>query len=438
MKSEFTGKNTGRLILIFFSLIFFYRVLLILAWSIPASNARAHLEESRELIAEEGNYKRFFSCIDVAQTENWSDGYWWNMAYHADEGGGTVRSAFQANYCEIEGANPPLLGVENLIEILNAKADERKISVEKKSYGRYWQGMTVILFPLLYFFNISQIRALAYLVMLFLFSSFLYYIYFRLGKIYCIITFLGLVSVHFYAVPISMQYVSCFSVMLLFSLWCLRKDLPETGKLCIAFFVAGSIVNYIDFLTTPLITFTVPVTILVTRYRKEKGYHSRDSLRVILSSGVFWGLGYTLTWISKWVLTWIVSGNADLFLDISNHIAQRASLNSGFLQHILDFIIGSGHNVLGLLESPATLPLFFIGILGAGKMIREAAGKEFLITFADYGLITILPFLWMFLFAEHSRVHYHFVYRILFGSILAVFFAWSVWNDNRKEEDKVK
>ena len=87
MKSEFTGKNTGRLILIFFSLIFFYSVLLILAWSIPASNARAHLEESRELIAEEGNYKRFFSCIDVAQTENWSDGYWWNMAYHADEGG---------------------------------------------------------------------------------------------------------------------------------------------------------------------------------------------------------------------------------------------------------------------------------------------------------------------------------------------------------------
>lgn len=408
-----------------------YSALLILVWSIPNNNARKNLFESMELLEQEGNYKRFFPCISVAQTENWSDGYWWNMAYHSNiNRDNIIKSAFAANYYEVKDAS--LLGVENLLMILKnaGRAGGDSLDLQRHSYGRYWQGMTVVIFPLLYFFNIYQIRIVFYIIMVNLFIIFLFLIYFRLGREYCGVVLSGLWAVHFYAIPVSAQYVTCFLVMLIFSLICLKKYPPEDSKLPLYFFVVGSVVNYIDFLTTPVITFTVPMAILLVRYRRK------SDVIFVVKNGFSWSMGYVLTWVMKWILTYVIVGSEGYMTDIRNHITQRASLSQGSLQHLKDYVIGAGHNVIGLCETPFIIPLIIAGIIFFCRIKKSGSVKAFFLSSADFFVVFCVQFAWMFVFAEHSRVHYHFTYRGLLGSMMAMFFSIICYGKEKLDEGK--
>ena len=425
IENMFKNSIAWRIIITFISLIILYSLLLILAWSIPAGNAQKHLLESRDLIAKEGNYYRFFPLIGVAQTENWSDGYWWNMAYHADLHDNAIVSAFSANYYEV--SYPTVYGVDNLSVILESRSQNipiESLNIQENSYGRYWQGMTVILFPLLFFFNIIQIRIFFYIIMSALFTVFLYMIYKRLGKLYAGITLISLLLIHFYAIPVSAQYITCFSVMLIFSMVCLRNSLPKSEYLPLYFFIAGSVVNYLDFLTTPLITFSVPAVILATRYRKEcPEYSAKKNTVFLIKNSICWCIGYFLTWITKWILTYAITGNPEYLTGIRSHISQRASLNQGIVKHTVDYVIAAGHNTLALCETPAILLITAIGIVLLYKVHQKYTLKQIFVMSLDYFWVFIVPYVWMILFAEHSRTHYHFVYRVLFGSVMAVFFA---------------
>ena len=120
--------------------------------------------------------------------------------------------------------------------------------------------------------------------------------------------------------------------------------------------------------------------------------------------------------------------------EIKNHISQRASLSQGILQHLKDYIIGAGHNIIGLCETPFIVPLIIIGIILLFKINRESSIKTFFLSSIDFFVVFCAQFAWMLIFAEHSRVHYHFTYRGLLGSVLAAFFAFICY---RKENEKL-
>ena len=62
----------------------------------------------------------------------------------------------------------------------------------------------------------------------------------------------------------------------------------------------------------------------------------------------------------KWILTYVIVGSEGYMTDIRNHITQRASLSQGSLQHLKDYVIGAGHNVIGLCETPFIIPLIIV------------------------------------------------------------------------------
>lgn len=77
----------------------------------------------------------------------------WNMAYYSDQGN-AIDNSCTNQYREY--VDEGIYGVEHIVRAIDEnKEDNLKslYSTEIRYYGRYWQGMTVIIFPLLLFFT---------------------------------------------------------------------------------------------------------------------------------------------------------------------------------------------------------------------------------------------------------------------------------------------
>ncbi|MGC3599058.1 hypothetical protein ACPTJ4_15585, partial [Enterococcus faecium] len=71
------------------------------------------------------------------------------------------------------------------------------------------------------------------------------------------------------------------------------------------FFVIGSLSNFFYFLTTPVISWGIPVIIIyyvTKKYLMDKRSSLSKHVGSFVFTGIFWGLGYALTWVAKWII----------------------------------------------------------------------------------------------------------------------------------------
>jgi len=181
------------------------------------------------------------------------------------------------------------------------------------NYTRYYHGFLTIFRPLLLFFDISGIRMLLFFVFLFVLAYFSYLVK-KKFNLKTMIAFLYsfLVFGYFY-VSYSLQQALVFLVMMISSILLLRKiEKYDRSKLYMHLFITGAFANYFDFLTTPVLTLTIPLLLYVL-YHKQKELttnsdsnifitNPKETFKFIVLSGIFWSLGWALTWISKWLL----------------------------------------------------------------------------------------------------------------------------------------
>ena len=298
------------------------------------------------------------------------------------------------------------------------EGDTFKQALSNTGYPRYWHGYLTWLKPLLKFFTYPEIRnILGYFQIIVLCAAFFFITKaqgFRVSIPYVIawLSAYGVVS------TLSLQYFSAFFVAGVASLFIAvmyryKQELSDYFYL-LFFMCVGSIINFLDLLTFPVITLCMPLVIVVMRdIQNEKGV--LKSIKTIAISCVSWGISYGLTWFLKW---WIASIALKSPV-IKNALDQVIFRSSGDATHPIDRIqvLKSNLSCMELLEYLLTTPWIWIVAIALAFLFKN---KKRLLLALPLLIISAIPFAWYEVLCSHSAIHVFFTYKSQMGALFAV------------------
>ena len=286
--------------------------------------------------------------------------------------------------------------------------------IDAQNYARYWHGYLIILRPLLVFTDIKGIYWINMFVFYILLGTLLYYLATRTKPSYSLFLLISMIPAHFYIIPCCMQYIGVFLISFIASIITLKKDQLDFGLLM---FIVGCLTSFFDFLTAPLITLILPLSIYMLLL--DRRLTIKEQISHILLFSAIWSAGYVLFWASKWVI-----GSLILQRNILAEANDRISLRAG------TYNLSRAMSVIG------TIGVYFgsnMKLLGI-SILAEFTGiailsikKEF--SFCWKLIIQGIPLLWYFLTANHSLMHDYMTYRnVIVISFLGLILLKNAWD----------
>ena len=137
-----------------------------------------------------------------------------------------------------------------------------------------------------------------------------------------------------------------------------------------------------------------------------------QSLKQPFILGLVWLLGFSFTWISKWILTAIFT-DFPIFTNVIDEFFKLSAAQEG-------------NGLSAIVLNVNQLPLVIINsILFAMALLALFYRKR-----PDWNKITLtlltslLPFIWYATLSHHSNVHYWFTYRMLAFTVAGLFWVF--------------
>lgn len=369
----------------FFLLMLSYLILMTLSYSIPNNFLEANQQESLSILDSEGHYPSLSKSDSKAtMLDNYTDRLMIDKSKKGD--------------------TPPL-----------------RAAMLINGYPRYWHGYQALLRPLLVFMSYGGVRQLYGFIIMLLLGLNMFVMAKKKDFFFTISFFISFYFVRFFTFFLSMQFSNVFILMLLFNLFILTRKSSDlkNNTFILAFFIIGSLTNFVDLLTTPLVTLGVPLLTLLYSKLKLTLAKNRTTkqyfLEVFLVS-LFWGLGYGLTWGAKWVLSSIIL-RKNIILDAFKQAVFRTEGNQDYpLDRIYMFkknigLILNNFNFLIFIM----LVCFVIVVVILKRKVNKPKFDENLFYLLVIGS---LPYFWYFVMSNHSQIHYYFTYR---NQIVTVF-----------------
>jgi hypothetical protein len=285
---------------------------MVLSHTIPKEYLAKNVKKSALTIQNEGLYPRFFN-FKLYQLDNYTDALMLNLAVSVDSKK-PLEAAMINNY--YNSGN-----FWDLAKDTEMVADGNTSTFQTDSYGRYWQGYLTILRPALCIFDHGKIRIINYILLFSLLAISAFLIAKRISIKVMVVFLLSLLLINFPIVPMSMQFSTVFYIALTSIVIILynRNKFNIQDNFLILFFTIGGFTSFLDFLTVPIVTLGLPITIFILSSDIPK----QKSLLVIKGSLV-WGLGYGLIWSSKWIIGGAITG-VDILKDAMEWEAVRTS-----------------------------------------------------------------------------------------------------------------
>lgn len=401
--------------------------LLVLVYLIPTDRIRQNVAAASEQVTSEGGYYQWAKGYKSAQLDTYTDASLFLNAMYPGSGN-PVRDAMNA---------PRMLyGDDNNEEsvVLLAKEEEGKVS--EVNYGRYWHGSLVFLKPLLYLFDLADVRMFSMII--------------QLGLLFLVISgfvkrgrtealpglFVSLVLMN----PITMAMGFCFSaeyiLMLLITAFMLfyHEKLMAGYGYYFLFLWSGILFVYFNELSFPMIGLGIPLT----AYLLLSGETPTQLIKKEILFSIMWGTGYVAVWIGKWILAWIFTGynyfkealqQAERYT--SNHATwevENPSLGDRLIKNINVYL---------------KWPFVLTGILVLAALIiwtvmkRKQITRENVIAMLPYFWVVLMPFvIYVVLGNGYSYVHYWFTHRLLSISAFAGVCMILRLTENKKDSTK--
>jgi hypothetical protein len=174
-------------------------------------------------------------------------------------------------------------------------------------------------------------------------------------------------------------------------------------------FIFGCLTAYFDLLTSPLLTCGLPLIVYLSAENEDS---FKKKLQSLLLFTVLWGVGYALTWSSKWALGTIFT-EINTFKDAYNTILYRTA-SEGFSR--FDAIIFNFRFLPIVVINLLLTLLFLLAVIFFNK---KALKTNLLLL-----IVATFPYLWYLFAAQHSWWHPALAYRIQAIAIIAVFFIF--------------
>ena len=395
--------------------IILLNIFLLLGSLFPSSIIEENVKESADILSKEGLHYELLNsfCVD-----NFTDSLMLNQAYSIDN-----KDPFFSYMSGRRNYNPKSTKItltdeeaSNLkgnkyfdqIEMLNRTLDgDIDTSI---IYARYWHGWMPILRVLLIFFNIFMIY-------------FAYLMNKKFGKIITIIFVYSLIVSDYFFVSYSVSGSSIYIIMMLASV-ILLKNIEKIKDFSLYFFIIGCITSTVDLLTVPTITLGIPLLIYILFYKEQLNFGK------VLKLMISWGIGYGITWFSKWVIY-------DLFYKqglIVNALKQslfRASHDGISLELFWKYFLFKNVKKVFICICILYFLIIVVSIFKKKDMNLKYLWKKenLLILF-----VSMLPFIWYFAIMEHSYEHQFFTYKhIVIFTIGFLLYLNNLIYDNRKE-----
>jgi hypothetical protein len=353
-----------------------YFVSMAIVFILPNQMIQKNVERSIDIIDSEGEYPIIGSFFPHVYLDNWTDKFMMEK---------TIKSSSNPLYAAID-----LDGV-----------------------GKMWNGYLVFLRPLLLFFDYNYIRYLNIFIFLTLIFIASHLLEKKLGVLSAVSFLISLGMCHIYIVPYSMQFSSVFIIMIVsVILMCIYAQKWSKNEAFLFFIIIASITNFINLLTSPLMTLTCPLAVY---YFMKSGNRKSifDDFVFILRNTIAWFVGYASTWIIKWVFLMMALGPSVMAEQVGISVVQRLGYREGYR---LDRIYTLLKNIYYMVNPKVAIMLAFVAILWlVAFKISHKEKKNIFKTLPILG-VCIYPYIWYIILPNHSEVHAWFTYTIQIGT----------------------
>ncbi len=298
-------------------------------------------------------------------------------------------------------------------------------------YTRYWHGSAMFIRPLHLITSVGGIKLIGlWAILVAAFAAALILIKRRHTDL-AIAFVLSLAAVHIWNTVLSLEYQPAFIICLFACiLYLLAEQKGDTALTCLS--VAGGVATaFFDFLTVETTVILLPLILVIAVRTKENRLGSfKEGLALILKCGILWLLAYGGTFVAKWTLATIVTGDNKFIAAVfsaGDRLGGDLS-TEGIANPFMQVILAPLANLTVLFGGTARLdiPRVFICLvilfLILGSVVYLFDKKT-----VDKTAIKLLSILGIAVFARymilsnHSYLHEFFTYRALVSPIMAIF-----------------
>ena len=430
-------KNILKHIGVMIILLIIYMSSLFLTSLIPRDSIKENVKETAQILNEQTNQvfiKSILKNKDI-KYDNYTDALMISTAYSIDENSplesillcrknyipGVTKIVFPDTASELKSASKykELDQVGELNDTVNNDIEE---SFE---YARYWHGYLVILRVLLCFFNINTIRIIFITLFIMLLAWLLYLIYKKLDIYTALIFLVAFIGIEYLKIGFALQSSSVFFIMIISSIYLMYRY-DKIKNFTILFLVIGSLASFFDLLTVPLITLGIPFTLFFLLKQKEKELSFKETIIWIFKLALSWGMGYVVTWISKWIIVDIICDRNIFEISIEQFLYRSTGNNVKFI----DTFFTNYYYIRGFIIVASTISLIYII-----KNAKNFTNKVEFVRTIPYITVTIMPIAWYFILKQHSFQHFFFTYR---NTILLVIGISLIIKNLFKEDSNIK
>ena len=285
---------------------------------------------------------------------------------------------------------------------------ERDTALPRVHYGRYWHGSTFVMRWLLQVENYTLLRLLFYVVSSLLLLWVCVALWRRLGALVSVCYLLSLLLVNVFVMQLSIQFLPVLLIALGATLWVVYR-VKSPNQICMTLFVTGVLTAYFDLLTCPVLTWGMPMCVYVLMQRQ--GSFGRR-FGTMCGASVLWAVGYGLSWVMKWMLATLTTGE-NVLCDGFREFTVR----SGAAQDVTrwDALMRNVDMPWWPMVCGVLVVLVVLSVL---RFRREEWPTAVLCL-----MLAVPPLLWYVVTAEHSYLHYWFTYRSMAVVLLSLFSA---------------
>ena len=415
----------------FFTVLLIGNILLYISCSIPSELLYKHIVESKDTLLDEGVFYKFIPPFSVMNNTS-TDAVIINEAYSVDN-----ENQFESYMLARKNYNKELttnIKNENVGEGITAnyntetkkeEVDDNYFSVGELAdfldgkittsikYGRYWHGYLIIYRPLLIIFNISQIR----MIQLFVFVSLLVFLsvilYKNKGAKIALTYVISLICGGFLSASYSLESASVFVIMMIaLIIISIRRD--KIKDIYLFFMIVGCVTNFFDYLTVPIITLFVPLSLYMLDYKKNKNL--KECFIFIFKTCFAWGTGYAGTWILKWALYDLLINDGYSMLNVgfsqSFYRMTRSNVKSNMGPYELFSNIMHHFLRQTMVIIIMQLVLKLINEKGKDKHVKNnKLMNKIKSQNSIYLLMAMAPLAWWLALLNHTLLHLFFTYR---------------------------
>ena len=370
----------------FFASVLVFSLGMILVYQIPNDALEPQYSKSLAQIDKEEKYPVYLFDADGAILDNFTDRIMVESCHISDAYESSIVAAFDNN-----------------------------------GYPRYWNGYLLTLRPFLTQFTYQQIR---YICMFLLLVSFCF-CFSGIQKLLNAVTAFGfavsMIACFLVFIGESLQYFSVF--LILFAVLLLILYVPyfqKTKNSALLLMAAGMVTNFFDLLTAPLLTLGIPLIVILCFHGVHKEHvNIKELMVIILTHSLSWCLGYGLCWAAKWTIGSHVIG-VNVFEDALKTAQFRAYGNEAYpIDRALMYKLNFETYFFAKDHKPAVFLLIAVLFL-IFRAVRHPQ-KNWKAVLISVFLVGLFPYIWYFVFANHSQLHYFFTYRIQAITLFAVF-----------------